>query len=237
MTANNISHRDTNKTIEDSFRRNDGDLVRIKAELSNSISPEYIEQYCHKISKRLGRINGNNVLEYALNRLVMGYEHRRATLKKMLFEYANKSTMFTSACCGAAIDAEINAGQITYACTQCSMPTTINHLSEKQMTLLKLDIIENLRLEDEQLAKSFGKLGFTTEFVYGHKDENDVLPVGQSNVEFEQKTIRVNLDETDKKLISSWEKMSPRDRERSIKQLAALAAQQSKQAETPKNEQ
>ncbi len=192
------------KNIQQSFYKHRGDIVSVAAELKYPLP--YVSSVCAKIVRKLQLGIETNLPKILVEKILLGYTHRVASLNKDLDGLSSRRNSLLSECCAANVKT-IVGNSITYVCTECKCRCNVVALSEAAVLSIKGKIIDRLRKEDELLVDLIEKTGVRFDSSITVTKTEEISVKANSGIEL------------DPSITKNFTMLNPMDREKIRKQL------------------
>ena len=212
MLPNNFSLTTSERAVVDesirkSYLVNGGDLQRTIKE--TKYPQEYVTKVIQKFRKESKHNVTNLVADKIMEHLLFGYSSRTAITFDLLKKIESQEDVLKSTCCQDIVR-DINIDGIhAYECLKCGNMTDVVSITSEEKVSLKLQMIDQLRKEDEAIVKVCEKMGFfetppqtviknQQNFVVMPKGELDEATVKEISAlsRVEQDALRLSIEKT-----------------------------------------
>jgi len=205
--SKNLEQFKTDERIKISYLKHGGNILEVMKELN--LPEEYIKARVDKIrkkdSKDINSLISNNIASYIL----MGHEGRKHHYLQILRDLEKDEEVKISVCCESPairMKDSIEYGHEDYECSLCHLRCEVKSVSKSDSYRIKKEVLEQLRMEDEQLITFAEKMGYTN-------------IEKQPDIKVDQNVLILNTNDGDKKIVDDLRNLSPKDRDRLLDKL------------------
>lgn len=203
----NLDEFKIEERIKISYLKHGGNILEVMQELN--LPEEYVKKRIDKLRKKDSRdissLISNNITSYILS----GHESRKIHYLQILRELEQDSKVKLSVCCEAPailLKDSNEYGYEDYECSLCHLRCEVKDMIKSDMYRIKKEVLEQLRIEDEQLMTFAEKMGYTNiESKPAIKVDQNVLIIGNND--------------GDKKIVEDLRNLAPKDRDRLLEKL------------------
>ena len=169
---------------------------------------EYAKKIIDKLRKQQKRDVSLMVSSTIAEQVLIGTEQRKAYLIELLNQEMSKPPEEESVCCRSSVITYIWEGEPQKKCKKCGNTCEVEILDNRKKTLI-LNIVEQLRAEDESVVDFLERLGFV------NKPQEPGARITQYNISMgnQQPKQQPQLDGTDQGLLTDAANLDPRTRE------------------------
>jgi hypothetical protein len=197
-----------------SYLKNRGNILDILKDLNWPADKDhinYVQKLVGKFKKKESKDVSVLISNTLMQHIMLGYESRIVHLTEMLKALSGRDKEKLSICCEAPAKQCMETapyGYEDYTCLDCGLTCKVKIVDKADIVGLKIDILEQLRTEDEVLVDIAEAMGYTNK-----KEEQPQVILKQ------QQNILVMGEGVDKKVIEDASKLAPMEREKIIEKI------------------
>lgn len=203
----NLDEFKIEERIKISYLKHGGNILEVMQELN--LPEEYVKRKIDKLRKKDSRDISSLISHNISSYILMGHESRKIHYLQILKELESDNKLKLSVCCESPailMEGSKEYGFEDYECSLCHLRCEVKQPLKNDKYRIKKEVLEQMRLEDEQLLIFAEKMGYTNvEQKQPIKVDQNVLIIGNSD--------------TDKKIVEDLKNLTPKDRDRLLDRL------------------
>ena len=213
LMSTNIEKFKIEEKVRLSLLKHRGDVIEAHADTGCPL--EYIIKIHEKMKKKLGREPSLLVSYNITTEILAGRQQRIRYIIGMLRSLEGRDQMELSVCCGKKAYTAVREQKKVLLCIRCNEPTRLELRDREEIFDKKLELVRELRAEEDKLVDWLVKMGYT----------NAQQPQAPSTVIRNTQLIvgdTSKLTATEKQALVDLNELSPQDAEKVVKQLESV---------------
>jgi len=168
-----------------SYLKHRGNVLLVARELNLDV--DYVRTLTRKIKKQEERDVSVLIANTLMQQIILGRESRIAYLQESLLALENREQFTISVCCKAPVKIENVAGKDREICLKCHHPCDSTLIDKKSVFELKMQLLRELREEDDKLMDWADKMGYTNKPILPPPEPGPVNRIKQNVIVFGSK--------------------------------------------------